>query len=90
MKLPITKVIADIVCEVLADDKETSLTQEPVIKSFLLLFGNFIEESVNTNSNYFMNYACANAQIPSESRVEILSLELDEFIDGVLSGIPGG
>ena len=89
VKLPVTKALLDILCELLADTKDTSLTQEPVIKSVLLLFGNYIEESVITQANYYLRYCCANAKISAESKVDTLSLELEEFIDVVLSGVPG-
>ncbi|XP_063907391.1 uncharacterized protein LOC135125674 [Zophobas morio] len=88
VKLPVTKALLDILCELLADTKDTSLTQEPVIKSVLLLFGNYIEESVITQANYYLRYCCANAKISAESKVDTLSLELEEFIDVVLSGVP--
>ncbi|EFA09342.1 uncharacterized protein LOC103314394 [Tribolium castaneum] len=88
VKLPITKTLFDILCELLADNKETSLTQEPVIKSILLLFGNYIEETVVTQANYYLRYCCANAKIPSEGKIETLSMELEEFVTVVLSGIP--
>lgn len=89
VKLPVTKALFDILCELLADNKNTSLTQEPVIKSTLLLFGNYIEENILTQANYYLRYCCANAKIPSESEIETLSFELEEFVDIVLSGIPG-
>ncbi|XP_044269476.1 uncharacterized protein LOC123014420 [Tribolium madens] len=88
VKLPITKTLFDILCELLADNKETFLTKEPVIKSVLLLFGNFIEENVVTHANYYLRYCCANAKIPSEGKIETLSMELEEFVTVVLSGIP--
>ncbi|KYB25600.1 hypothetical protein TcasGA2_TC034860 [Tribolium castaneum] len=88
VKLPITKTIFDILCELLADNKETFLAKEPVIQSTLLLFGNYIEETVVTQANYYLRYCCANAKIPSEGKIETLSMELEEFVTVVLSGIP--
>ncbi|XP_015838624.2 uncharacterized protein LOC103314392 [Tribolium castaneum] len=88
VKFPITKTIFDILCELLADNKESFLAKEPVIQSILLLFGNYIEETVVTQANYYVRYCCANAKIPSEGKIETLSMELEEFLTVVLSGIP--
>nr|XP_015838625.1 PREDICTED: uncharacterized protein LOC103314393 isoform X2 [Tribolium castaneum] len=84
----ITKILFEIFCELLVDDKETSLTKEPVIQSILLLFGNCIEKNVVTQANYYLRYCCANAKIPSEGKIETLSMELEEFVSVVLTGIP--
>jgi hypothetical protein len=89
VKLPVTKTLFDILCELLADTKDTSLTQEPVIKSALLLFGNYIEETILNQTSYYLHYYCTNAKIPSETKIETLSLELEEFVGVVLSGVPG-
>ncbi|XP_044269489.1 uncharacterized protein LOC123014428 [Tribolium madens] len=88
VKLQVTKTLFDILCELLADNKETFLSKEPVIKSILLLFGNFIEENVVTHANYYLRYCCANAKIPSDGKIETLSMELEDFVTVVLSGIP--
>ncbi|KAH0818768.1 hypothetical protein GEV33_004023 [Tenebrio molitor] len=88
IQLFVTKTLFDILCELLADTKDTSLTQEPVIKSALLLFGNYIEETILNQTSYYLHYYCTNAKIPSETKIETLSLELEEFVGVVLSGVP--
>lgn len=90
IKLPVTKTLLDIFCELLADVKDTSLAQETVIKSILLLFGNEIEQKIINQTNDNIDYWCSNANIPPESRkIETLSVELDQFVDMVISGFPG-
>lgn len=89
VKLPITKCLVDIFCELLADT-ETPLIQEPVIKAVLLGLGYSIENSVISTADRSMNNFCENLlTIPEKSNQKTLNMDLEVFVDAILNSQPG-
>lgn len=88
VKLPITKALLDIFCELLSDAKSSPFKQEPVIRSILLLLGNYIENNVVSIVNFYTNYLCTNAKIPVDYEISTLTLTVEDYVDALLTGIP--
>uniref|UniRef100_A0AAR5QF37 PXA domain-containing protein n=1 Tax=Dendroctonus ponderosae TaxID=77166 RepID=A0AAR5QF37_DENPD len=87
-KLPITKVIFDIVCELLVDTS-SSLIQEPVIKAALLLFGTALEEQVATLMKDFLEHLAESlVTIPEKSNTRVLSMDIEEYVGAIENSSP--
>lgn len=89
VKLPITKCLVDILCELLSDT-ETPLIQEPVIKAVLLGLGYSIENSVISTADRIMDNFCENLlTIPEKSNQKTLIMDLEDFVEAILNSLPG-
>lgn len=89
VKLPITTSLVDIVCELLSDT-DTFFIQEPIVKAILLGLGEAIEKYVITTVDAAMNNFCKNLlTIPEKSNQSTLIMDLDVYIEAILSSIPG-
>lgn len=89
VKLPITKCLVDIFCELLADT-ETPLIQEPVIKAVLLGLGYSIENTVISTADRIMDNFCENLlTIPEKSNQKTLNMDLEDFVEAILNSLPG-
>lgn len=88
-KLPITKVILDIMCELLVDTS-SSLIQEPIIKAALLLFGSVLEEQVATLLNDFLEHLAESLiTIPEKSNTRVLSMDIEEYVGAIETSSSG-
>ncbi|XP_076265572.1 uncharacterized protein LOC143199568 isoform X2 [Rhynchophorus ferrugineus] len=87
-KMPITKTLLDIFCELLTDTK-SPLIQEPVIKGVLLSCGSLIERNIDECIQQTEVYLADHlVDIPEESKMNILSMELNEYIEAIRSSFP--
>ncbi|XP_057652629.1 uncharacterized protein LOC130891737 isoform X1 [Diorhabda carinulata] len=87
-KLPITKSLIDIACELLSDTDSPFIT-EPVIKAILLIAGNAIENSLVDKMDQLMEDLCTNLlTVPEVSNSNELNLEMDIFVQLILASIP--
>ncbi|KAF5303294.1 hypothetical protein FQA39_LY10033 [Lamprigera yunnana] len=86
--IPITKVLVDIVCELLADTK-ISLLQESVVKALLLFIGNYTEEYVTKQSDSLLhNINKIVGKLPENTNQEVFALQLDEMAKICLKKFP--
>ncbi|CAG9862617.1 unnamed protein product [Phyllotreta striolata] len=86
-KLPITKALVDITCELLADT-DSPLIREPVTKAVLLVIGNTLEQTVVDKVDDVMENLCVNLlTIPEKSNTNVLFLEPDEFTESLVLGL---
>ncbi|CAH1114966.1 unnamed protein product [Psylliodes chrysocephalus] len=87
-KMPITKALVDIICELLSDT-DSPLIREPVVKAILLILGNSIEKYVLENVDSAMEDLCTNLlTIPKETNTNVLYLETDEFVENLVLSLP--
>ncbi|XP_018560919.1 uncharacterized protein LOC108903275 isoform X2 [Anoplophora glabripennis] len=88
IKLPITKTLLDIMCELLADTNSPFL-QEPFVKAILLSLGNTIEGFVISKADEIIQSLCTDLiTIPKSNETNTLPMEMDVYIDALLSSIP--
>lgn len=89
VKLPITKCLVDIFCELLADT-ESPFIQEPVIKAVLLGLGYSIEKNVISTADRILDNFCENLlSIPEKSNQRTLNIDLENFVEAILNSLPG-
>ncbi|KAK4878397.1 hypothetical protein RN001_010903 [Aquatica leii] len=89
LHVPITKVLLDIICE-LIDDTKICLLQETVIKALLLLVGNYTEDYVTKQSDALLhNVNKIVGKLPESSNHEVLPMKLDEMVHICLKKFPG-
>lgn len=89
-KLPLTRSIVDILCELLADDVNTPFIQEPIVKAFLLSFGLKMEQFIEKNVDNFMEYFGTHLfTIPESTVIQTLEIDLEDFVDAILTSFPG-
>lgn len=89
VKLPITKSLVDILCELLSDT-DTFFIQEPIVKAVLLGLGERIEKYVLSNLDAIMNNFCENLLIiPEKSNQKTLNMDLDMYVEALLCSVPG-
>ncbi|XP_030766630.1 uncharacterized protein LOC115890525 isoform X2 [Sitophilus oryzae] len=87
-KIPVTKVLLDIFCELLADSN-SPLIQEPVIKGILLTCGSYVECKIeNQIHESLAHFAEHLVTIPETSNTNVLLMDLDDYIEAMKSGIP--
>ncbi|KAG5891387.1 hypothetical protein JTB14_020115 [Gonioctena quinquepunctata] len=88
VKLPITKALVDIMCELLADT-DSPLIREPLVKTIMLTLGNRLEKFVISKVEEAMEDLCVNLiSIPETTNQNTLNLELDVFVEAVLDSFP--
>ncbi|KAJ8984941.1 hypothetical protein NQ317_012192 [Molorchus minor] len=88
VKLPITKALVDIMCELLADTNSPFL-QEPLVKAILLSFGTSIQNIVISKIDGYMECLLTDLiTIPETSNYNTLSLEMDAYVEALLNGLP--
>ncbi|KAJ8914548.1 hypothetical protein NQ315_010012 [Exocentrus adspersus] len=88
VKLPITRALLDIMCELFADTNSPFL-QEPLIKVILLSLGDSIERFVISKTDALVQNVCTSLiSIPETSYTKTLFLEMDEYIEALLSCLP--
>ncbi|XP_049823486.1 uncharacterized protein LOC109595505 isoform X2 [Aethina tumida] len=88
VKLPVTKAIIGIICELLADT-ESLLIQESLVKAIVLSFGNTIENRIVSQTENFINNLCANLfRIPETTINQTLDMNLESYISAILSSFP--
>lgn len=81
--------LLDIVCELLADTN-SPIVQEPMVKAVLLLLGPTIERKVTSLLDNAMEYLAENLiKIPETSNTNVLSMDMDDYIEGIESSSPG-
>ncbi|KAJ8959852.1 hypothetical protein NQ318_011585 [Aromia moschata] len=88
VKLPITKALVDIMCELLADTQSPFL-QEPLVKAILLSVGNVVQKVAIGKGDRFVEDLMTNLiTIPERSNQETLFLEMDAYVEALLSSLP--
>lgn len=89
VKLPITKSLVDIFCELLADT-DTPFIQEPIIKAILLGLGFSIENYIVSTVDTAMQDFCENLlTIPEKSNQKTLHMDLEVYVETLLNCLPG-
>lgn len=89
MKLPITKSLVDILCELLVDT-DTPFIQEPIIKAILLGLGFSIENYVISTVDTAMEDFCEHLlTIPEKSNQKTLNMDLEVYVEAMLNSLPG-
>lgn len=89
VKLPITKALVDIFCELLADT-DTPFIQEPIIKAVLLGLGYSIENFIISTVDGDMANLCENLLIiPEKSNQNTLYIDSEVYVDAILNSLPG-
>lgn len=89
VKLPITKSLVDVFCELLADT-DTPFIQEPIIKAILLGLGYSIENYVISAVDTAMEDFCENLlTIPEKSNQRTLNMDLEVYVEAMLNSLPG-
>ncbi|XP_050498928.1 uncharacterized protein LOC114334891 isoform X2 [Diabrotica virgifera virgifera] len=87
-KLPITKALVDIACELLSDT-DSPLIREPVIKALFLTLGHSVEKYVINIMDLSMDYLCTNLMtIPEFTNNNVLYLEMDVFVESIVASFP--
>ncbi|XP_072379502.1 uncharacterized protein [Diabrotica undecimpunctata] len=87
-KLPITKALVDIACELLSDT-DSPLIREPVIKVLFLTLGHSVEKYVINIMDCSMDYLCTNLMtIPEFTNNNVLYLEMDVFVESIVASFP--
>lgn len=89
VKLPITKSLVDIFCELLADT-DTPFIQEPIIKAVLLGLGFSIENYIISTVDTAMQDFCENLlTIPEKSNQKTLNMDLEVYVETLTNCLPG-
>ncbi|CAH1155933.1 unnamed protein product [Phaedon cochleariae] len=87
-KLPVTKALLDIVCELLAE-ADSPFVREPLVKAILLTFGNTMEHFILSQVDAAMDKLCVDLiVIPKVTNQNTLSLEKNSFVEAIFSGLP--
>ncbi|XP_066155757.1 uncharacterized protein [Euwallacea fornicatus] len=87
-KMPITKAVLDIICELL-EDTNSSIVQEPIVKGSLLLFGPVIEQHITSFVDKGLDYFAKNlVTIPEKINSEVLSMDMENYICCIEKSIP--
>ncbi|CAH1122474.1 unnamed protein product [Ceutorhynchus assimilis] len=82
-KIPITKVVLDLFCELFADTN-SPLVQEPMIKAVLLVFGQTMEQKIISLIAQLVEYFAENlVTIPESTNSNVLSMDIDEYIKSI-------
>lgn len=83
------KTLLEIICE-LSADTNTCLTQEPIMKCCLVLFGKVIDDKLDKTSQSFLrdikNYV---KKLPANSLELPLAMKIEKMIEYCLEQIPG-
>ncbi|KAF5294329.1 hypothetical protein FQR65_LT10782 [Abscondita terminalis] len=89
LHIPITKVLVDIVCELLADT-DTCLLQETVVKALLLLIGNNTEDYITKQADSLLhNVNKIVGKLPENTNQDVLPMKLDEMVYICMKKCPG-
>lgn len=87
-KLPVTKALIDVLCELLSDSGSPFL-QEPMIKAVMLILGPSIENFVISKVNWLSEDFSRNLfTIPESSDYKVLTIDIETFVDGILTSLP--
>ncbi|XP_066248103.1 uncharacterized protein [Euwallacea similis] len=87
-KMPITKAVFDIICELL-EDANSSIIQEPIVKGSLLLFGSVIEQHITSFVDKGMDHLAKNlVTIPEKINSEVLSMDIENYVCCIEKSIP--
>lgn len=81
MQIPVAKALLDVLCELVANTN-TSLMQESVVKSILLLIGEQMENYLENRSQKIVrNVNSLIGRIPDNSNQNAFPMQLEEMLD---------
>ncbi|KAF2900775.1 hypothetical protein ILUMI_05405 [Ignelater luminosus] len=89
LQVPITKALVDIICELISDTN-TCLLQESVIKTLLLLIGNYSEEILVKHSDGLLHNVNKHVgKLPENINQDVLAMKLNEMVKICMGLFPG-
>ncbi|CAH1966150.1 unnamed protein product [Acanthoscelides obtectus] len=88
VKLPVTRALVDIICELLADTS-SPFVQEPIVKGFLLMLGPTMEHFLVRQVDKMVEKLCVELiRIPDKTNQTTLDLEMTTYMDALLESLP--
>nr|CAI5831655.1 unnamed protein product [Callosobruchus analis] len=88
VRVPVTRALVDIACELLADTG-SPFVQEPIVKAFLLTLGPTLEYLLVKHADLLMETLCVQLmRIPDRTDRSTLHMEMAGYLDALVDSLP--